>query len=105
MADKLTEKREIARFGGQPQKNSGRGQHKKGDAILGPFTVDVKEYAKSYAISRTNWAKICTDAARNGNEPSLMLALGEGQQTTRVWVVGDQMFKQMLEAWQEKYGE
>jgi hypothetical protein len=105
MADARSELREISRFGGNAQKNSGRGKHKKGDATLGPFTVDVKEYAKSYSISRTNWAKICTDAAKNSNEPALMLALGEGQQTTRVWVVGDQMFKEMLSAWEEKYGE
>lgn len=104
MASKRTELSEIRRFGGSAQKNSGRGQHNKGDAELGPFTVDVKEYAKSYSISRANWAKICTDAAKNGNEPALMLALGEGQQTTRVWVVGDQMFKELLEAWEQRHG-
>lgn len=104
MANAKSELREISRFGGNAQKNSGRGKHRKGDATLGPFTVDVKEYSKGYSISRTNWAKICTDAAKNGNEPALMLALGEGQQTTRVWVVGDQMFKEMLGAWQQVYG-
>jgi hypothetical protein len=105
MADARSELREIKRFGGSAQKNSGRGKHDKGDATLGPFTVDVKEFKISYSISRSNWAKICTDAAKNKNEPALMLALGEGQQTTRVWVVGDQMFKELLNAWQEKYGE
>jgi hypothetical protein len=24
---------------------------------------------------------------------------------TRLWVIGDSMFKEMLEAWEEKYGE
>jgi hypothetical protein len=104
MATANSEKREIARFGGKPQKNSGRGKFNKGDAVLGPFTVDVKEYKKSYSLSRENWAKICTDAAKNGNEPVLMLAIGDGAETVRIWAVGDQMFKSMLEAWEEKYG-
>lgn len=105
MADSVTEKKEIKRFGGTPQKNSGRGKFNKGDAVLGNFTVDVKEYSKSYSISRANWAKICTDAAKNGNEPALMLALGEGAATVRVWVIGDDMFKEMQSAWEQVYGE
>lgn len=104
MASKRTELSEIRRFGGSAQKNSGRGKHNKGDATLGPFTVDVKEYSKGYSISRTNWAKICTDSAKNGNEPALMLALGEGQQVTRVWVIGEQMFGEMLAAWEQVNG-
>lgn len=103
MATRKTELSEIKRFGGTPTKNSGRGQIQKGDAILFPFTVDVKEYRTSFSVSRENWAKICTDAARNGNEPSLMLAIGEGEATVRVWVVADEMFKQMLMAWREKH--
>jgi len=105
MASKSSELKEIKRFGGKPQKNSGRGQHKKGDATVGPFTVDVKEYAKSYAISRANWAKICTDAAKNGNEPALMLAIGEGQDTVRVWVVADGMIQELIDAWEQVYGQ
>jgi hypothetical protein len=103
MADARSELREIKRFGGSAQKNSGRGKHKKGDARLHNFIVDVKEYAKSFSISRTVWAKICTDAAKGGAEPALMLALGEGTQITRLWVIGDQMFKEMHQAWLEKY--
>lgn len=105
MADKFSELAEIKRFGGTPQKNSGRGAHKKGDAILDPFTVDVKEYTKSYAISTNTWSKICTDAARNGNEPALMLALGDSGKIVRIWAISDAMFKQMHDAWMEKYGE
>lgn len=104
MVNKMTELSEIKRFGGKPQKNSGRGKFNKGDATVGPFTVDVKEYSKSYSISRANWAKICTDAAKNGNEPALMLAIGEDASTVRVWVVSDGMFKEMLSAWMENNG-
>lgn len=86
------------------QKNSGRGLYQKGDAVLDVFTVDIKEYAKTFGVSRTVWGKICSDAARNGNEPALMLALGAGRETVRLWIVADDMFKEMLDAWKEKYG-
>lgn len=104
MADSKTERTEIKRFGGSAQKNSGRGKFNKGDATVGPFTVDVKEYGKSYSLSRANWAKICTDAAKNGNEPALNLVLGEGQAVTRLWVIGEGMMKELLEVWEEKHG-
>lgn len=104
MADAKTEAHEIKRFGGKAQKNSGRGAHQKGDATLGPFLVDVKEYLKSYAISIDNWAKICTDAVQSGRkQPALNVVLGDNGNKTRVWVISDRMFKEMLQAWEEKY--
>jgi hypothetical protein len=105
MADSKTEAQEIARFGGRPQKNSGRGAHQKGDATLGPFLVDVKEYEKSYSISVENWAKICTDAVQSGRmQPALAIVLGKNDgRKVRVWAISDRMFHEMLEAWQEKY--
>lgn len=105
MADAKTELAEIKKMGGKPQKNSGRGLYQKGDATLGPFTVDVKEYAQTFGLSRNVWGKICSDAAKQKNEPALMICLGAGRAVTRLWVVGDEMFHQMLEAWEEKYGE
>lgn len=104
MATDKTEKAEIKRFGGTPVKNSGRGLQ-KGDAVLEPFLVDVKEYSESFSVSRANWAKISTDAIKNGRrQPAFMLALGsEGETPVRVWVIGDIMFKDMLQAWREKY--
>jgi len=104
MADKKTELGEIKRFGGTAQKNSGRGKFNKGDAIVGPFTADVKEYRTSYSVSRSNWSKICTDASKNGNEPALNIVLGEGQAVTRLWVIGEGMMLELLEAWEEKHG-
>jgi hypothetical protein len=89
---------------GKPQKNSGRGWQ-KGDAILGPFIVDVKEYKKTFGLSRDMWGKISTDAAKHRKEPALMVCLGEGRESLRLWVVGDEMFSQMLNAYEEKYGK
>lgn len=101
MATKKTELSEIKRFGGTPQKNSGRG-FQKGDATWGPFLVDVKEYLKTFALSRNVWGKISTDAAKHGKDPALMVCLGEGSQTLRLWVVGDQMMKELFQALEEK---
>ena len=101
MADKKSEAAEIKRFGGKAQKNSGRGVVAKGDAILGPFLVDVKEYSKSYSISVDNWAKISSDAVKAGRlQPALAIVL-DGR--VRVWAISELMFMEMFEAWKEKY--
>jgi hypothetical protein len=100
---RVSEKGEIKRMGGRPQKNSGRGKIQKGDATLGPFIVDVKEYKKSFGISEDMWAKISTDAFKGDKEPALALVMGD--RPTRLWVIGDQMFHQMLKCWEETYGE
>lgn len=107
MANIKSERNEIKRFGGKPQPNSGRGSNKKGDAVLGPFVVDVKEYGASYSVSVDNWAKVSSDAVKSGfYSPALNLVLGEaGAERTRLWVVDNDMFMQMLDAWEEKYGE
>lgn len=103
MPDELSE---IKRVGGTPVKNSGRGLA-KGDFILGPFLGDIKEYKKSFGLTQEMWAKISTDSIKNGKrQPTLRLVIGdEGQPRTRLWVIGDSMFQEMLEAWEEKYGE
>lgn len=101
MADNKTEAQEVKRFGGKTQKNSGRGAFSKGDATLGPFLVDVKEYEKTFGLSRQMWAKISTDAIRKERRvPALNVVLGGD---LRLWVVEERMFQEMLEAWQEKY--
>ena len=100
-----SELNEIKRAGGKPQPNSGRGTHKKGDGMLYPFCFDVKEYAKSYSISRKSWAKCCTDAwSSNNSLPALNLVLGDTERV-RLWVISDATFQEMREAWIEKYGE
>lgn len=104
MADAKSELSEIRKMGGTPQKNSGRGWQ-KGDATLGPFIVDVKEFAKTFGLSRDVWGKISTDASKHRKEPSLMICLGTGRDTTRLWVIGDEMFHQMLDAYERMYGD
>lgn len=102
--NKKSELAELKRMGATPVKNSGRGQN-KGDGVLEPFLVDVKEYDNSFSVSRDNWAKISTDSVQNGRrQPLFALALGkEGEQPVRVFVVGESMFHEMREAWLEKY--
>lgn len=105
----MSEAIEISRDGAVPVKNSGRSSGvKKGDAVLEPFVVDYKEYTEGFTVSRAAWRKISTDAWTNGRrEPLLKLVLGSEDETDksliRVFVVGEAMFQEMLEAWREKY--
>lgn len=104
----MSEAKEIARDGATPVKNSGRGWVNKGDARLYPFTIDYKEYTEAFSVSRSNWSKLQSDAFRNEQDlPAFRLVLGEegGTDKLRVWVIGDEIFKEMREAWLEKYGE
>lgn len=97
----MSEEYEIKRDGMTPVKNSGRSRGiKKGDAILEPFLVDIKEYSKSFGLSKTVWAKVSTDAAYNGNRrPALKVVLDD---SLRLWVIEDWMFHEMRQAWREK---
>lgn len=98
----MSEINEINRDGATPQRNSGRGVHDKGDAVLEPFLVDYKEYDQSFSVSRTNWAKLQMDAFRAGRrEPAFKLVLGdkEFKDKLRVWVISDAMFHEMLEVY------
>lgn len=104
----MTEQAEIKRMGGRAQSNSGRGILEKGDATLKPFCVDIKEYDESFSVSRKNWAKLTLDAFKSGRMvPAFMLALGSkgSKDKLRLWVIHDDMFQEMREAWLEKYGE
>ena len=97
MATAKSELNEIKLMGAVPQKNSGRGKHDKGDAILDKiWMVDVKEYAKSFGLSLDVWAKTCTDAFRAGGlEPLLKIVLGEGKNRVRLIVISETMFTEM----------
>jgi hypothetical protein len=85
----MSEKNESRRDGSRLQKNSGRGQYQKSDAKLGDLSIDYKEYAKSYSITKSGWAKVCTDAMTNGldYEPVIKVILGEGNDKVRLAVV------------------
>ncbi|QIN94056.1 Holliday junction resolvase [Streptomyces phage Wakanda] len=106
----MSEADEIKRDGAKPVKNSGRSKGiAKGDAVLEPFLVDYKEYKQTFGVSRDMWAKLCTDAIQNGRrQPAFKLVLRENDEAgpkTRLWVISDTMFHEMLEAWKEKYEE
>lgn len=98
----MSELNEIKHMGGKAQKNSGRGHYQKGDALLDIFTVDVKESAQSFTLSRAVWAKIGSDAFRNGlTEPTLNVVLGAGNDKVRLWVVADHIMKDYIRLRQE----
>ena len=90
----MSEASEVKRDGSKATKNSGRGQYQKGDAFLDIFTVDYKEYEKSFSISQNVWGKVCSDAFKNGqSEPALKIILGAGNARTRLWVVEEHMIE------------
>ena len=107
LADAKSELSEIKRMGAVPQKNSGRGRHDKGDAILdNKWMVDIKEYSKTFGISRDVWAKTCTDAYRAGGlEPLLKVVLGEGNNKIRLVVISESMFEEMKDSYLQEMGE
>ena len=105
-----SERYELSRVGALPTHNSGRGYKEKGDGIiyLGVeplLTTDVKEYKKSFSVSEEVWAKINTDAVDNRSEPMLQLVLGDDEPKTRVVVISETMFIELLKCYQERYGE
>lgn len=93
----MSEESESKRDGSRLQKNSGRGHYQKGDAILDIFTIDYKEFSKSFSISRDVWAKICMDAMRNGRmEPMLKVILGTGNSKLRLCVVAEHIMEDYI---------
>lgn len=102
----MSERIESGRDGATLHRNSGRGVIEKGDATLGPFCIDYKEYSQSFGVSRKVWGKATSDALKMHKQPALKLVLGDGESAPiRLWVIGDSMFHEMYQAWQEKYGQ
>lgn len=92
----LSEKSESKRIGAKQHKNSGRNTH-KGDATWNNFTVDFKECGKSFALNKDVWAKAVTDAIRNGNDPMILLVLGEGNQKIRLAITEFEILEQFYD--------
>jgi hypothetical protein len=92
----MSERSESKRIGAKQHKNSGRNT-KKGDATWENFTVDFKEYPKGFTVNQDNWAKAVTDAIRNGNDPAIVVVLGEGNRKTRLAIVELSLLEQLLE--------
>ena len=98
----MSERSEIKRDGAKGQKNSGRGDYQKGDAVWHNFVVDYKEYSKSISISKGMWSKICTDTFKVSRDksPVLKLVLGSDGSKTRLAVIEWSMLEQLIECWE-----
>ena len=85
----MSEAAEIKRDGARAQKNSGRGQYQKGDAIMPPFLVDYKEASKSFNLNKSVWAKICTDTFKVSRNlhPCLKIIIGDGNEKVRLAII------------------
>jgi hypothetical protein len=99
----MSERSEIKRDGAKGQKNSGRGDYQKGDALWHNFVVDYKEYSKSISISKGMWSKICTDTFKVSRDksPVLKLVLGSDGSKTRLAVIEWAMLEQLIECWEK----
>jgi hypothetical protein len=91
----MSEKSESKRIGAKQHKNSGRGTH-KGDATWENFTVDFKEVGKSFTLNKEVWAKATTDAIRNGNDPAIVVVIGE-ESKTRLAVIELSLLEMILD--------
>ncbi len=92
----MSEASESKRLGAKQHKNSGRGTH-KGDASWENFTVDFKEVGKSFTLNRDVWAKATTDAIRNGNDPAIVVVIGDSGIKTRLAVIEMSVLEQLID--------
>ena len=92
----MSEKNESKRIGAKQHKNSGRNT-KKGDATWKNFTVDFKENSKSFSLNQDVWAKATTDAIRNGNDPAIIVVLGEGNKKIRLAVIELNILEELID--------
>jgi len=92
----MSEKGESKRLGAKQHKNSGRGTH-KGDASWENFTIDFKEVGKSFTLNKDVWAKATTDAIRNGNDPAIVVVIGENGIKTRLAIIELSLLDQLLD--------
>lgn len=92
----MTEKSESKRIGAKQHKNSGRGTH-KGDASWENFTVDFKEVGKSFTLNKEVWAKATTDAIKNGNDPAIIVVMGECNSKVRLAIIEMSVLEQLVD--------
>ena len=92
----MTETSESKRIKAKQHKNSGRGTH-KGDASWENFTVDFKEVGKSFTLNKEVWAKATTDAIRNGNDPAIIVVMGEGNTKVRLAIIEMSILEQLVD--------
>jgi hypothetical protein len=92
----MSEKNESKRINAKQHKNSGRNT-KKGDATWKNFTVDFKESSKSFTLNKDVWAKATTDAIRNGNDPAIVVVLGDGIKKVRLAIIELSILEEMID--------
>ena len=92
----MSEKNESKRINAKQHKNSGRNT-KKGDATWKNFTVDFKECSKSFTLNKDVWAKAVTDAIKNGNDPAIIVIIGEGNTKVRLAITEFSILEQILD--------
>ena len=90
------EQSEAKRMGAKSHKNSGRGKVQKGDATWKNFTVDYKHVSKSFTLNKDVWAKAVTDAIRNGNDPAILVVLGDGNSKVRLMITEFEIIEQLM---------
>lgn len=94
--DLKREQDEARRDGATPVKNSGRGIFKC-DAILGDFGIDYKHASKSFTLNPSTWAKISTDAWKNGKRnPTLKIVFENGGTPLRLWIINQSCMEDYL---------
>lgn len=93
----MSEKSESKRAGHRLQPNSGRGKIAKGDATTDVFVIDYKEASKSFTMSRTVWAKVCTDTYKvdKDKHPQLRVIFGEGNGKVRLSIMESSLADEM----------
>jgi len=87
-----SEREILKRMGATAHRNSGRGVI-KGDGNYEGFTVDVKEAKESFTLNKSVWAKICTDAVKNRDDPMLLVVLDRG---TRLAIIEWEVLEQLI---------
>ncbi len=100
----MSEPSEAKRDGARLQKNSGRGHYQKADAKKGDLSIDYKEHEKSFSLSKKVWAKVCSDALRNGLDynPVLKIILGAaGERKVRLAVIEWSYFEYLKDCEQQ----
>lgn len=106
----MSERQEIIRDNARPTKNSGRSKTagEKGDARYPAknslITIDYKEASKSFNLNGDVLSKVNTDAAKNDDICGVLKVIFDGDTKTRVFIVAEDIFHEMMEAWCNQYG-
>lgn len=108
----MSEASEAKRSGHKLQRNSGRGEIAKGDALSDYFLVDYKEAEKSFTLNKKVWSKVVTDTIRvdPNRMPALKVILGTESRVRLAvveWALVEEYeaLRSHMEELQEEYNE